>query len=1440
MFPRIRFAVVVACAVVASLAQVERAAAVDAFWQGDVSSAYSLNGNWNFIAGGTLSPRSSQGERAVIGTDDPAGALSSDAAPFGSPMITANTLAPGGVALGLRVIDYDDLNFNGQVDDFLIEPAPAAGALVGRLTIGPGGNLAPTTSSAAGVGADGRVLVGVHGRGFLTMTGGTLTAPGLVVAGETNSTVGANTSLVDLSGSSSLQITGGASGTATFGRRLKVTGPSVNFNSTGQLRLQSTNTYTAAITSATAHSPLKTGAAALVGGGLLVEFSGAAATRDPITSLGQTWTLVDATAGMTGGFNNLLPGGDVQVSGLDAAHSAPLGAAYRLKQTPSAGHTLLQLSYEKLLVLSVNRDSGQMSIKNPFAGSIGITDYSVRSDNGDSLVTGFAGLGAGTPGAGTWVKAVNNSQNGLFEYKQAQVGVPDVPYDLTSVSSVSIGTGFDRDNVAADIANFGNDGEDLVFEYNTPTGGTIRGHIEYIGSKFENNLVLRVNPNTGQAFVKNDSNVTLKFDGYSILSSNGAGDLNGTGFTGLGGSWLSSPATGSALTQTNLTGSTTLAPGAQLAIGDISSTNFTSAAAQAGLSMQFILSEGLTSSAASGDYNNNGVVDAADYTTWRDRMGQTFTLTNVNPAAATPTIVDQEDYDFWKAQFGMTGGAVPETTFRVGSIFFDATAGSGGGGLGGLAVPEPNTGLLLLMGVGAVVALSRSRIGNQRLANVHSADTSEEVGQVGANIMSRRFNLATLAVLAVSAVIMSALPAAAVTQGIPLTNANFELPGPPGEKVVAFDATGVPIAGIIPGWTFTGGAGGTGETNPGVGNSLFGDGVPGDSGTEGGGNPGNELLLSTLDGKVFQTSAFNVVSIPATQKYRLSFDAHNIFAPTGQTQLSARLYYVDLGGNRQTIGSQFDSGALAGFQNYAIEFVGGSAALTPALGRLIGVEFDTTSREFDVTVTESWAGVDNVLLQITGVAAGDLNGDGLVNSGDYTVVRNNQQTAQLYNANGEVNGDGFVNLDDFRAIKTLIANAGSGSLSGGGVPEPSSLALTLIVAAAAAGISGLRRKPGSVPRLPSLLLAVFTLGVSLTSVSESKAELLAYDPFAIGANPAAGEYTEGLLVPQNPTIGPANPSFFRDPWTLGSAGQTVQATSINYLGSPSIGGSVNGFGRSERYLTNAWTDATEGTFYIGFEVNFGSTPDGNMGYRAVEFFPPDVVPGENRIGDIGYNQFFSTFGAPQQSPLTAKIQFNIGPQQIVIGAPESYNEDGVTHLMVLKVQLSTVANSDTVSLILDPTSSTEPDLPNNTATGFNFNLGSIGSASFGNGAGPTTVFDEIRVGTTFLDVIPELPLPGDTNGDGFVDIVDFNSIVAHLNLTGQSTLNGDVAGADGKQGADGKVDLRDIQLWRKNRSDLPPGAGAGSLAGAGVPEPTSLVLALSLVIGWIGLMRRTR
>jgi hypothetical protein len=70
-----------------------------------------------------------------------------------------------------------------------------------------------------------------------------------------------------------------------------------------------------------------------------------------------------------------------------------------------------------------------------------------------------------------------------------------------------------------------------------------------------------------------------------------------------------------------------------------------------------------------GDYNDDGVVNAADYTVWRNHFGQNYVLPNEVPGV-TPGVVTGEDYNEWKARFG------------------DSLSGAGASGA--RTVPEPS------------------------------------------------------------------------------------------------------------------------------------------------------------------------------------------------------------------------------------------------------------------------------------------------------------------------------------------------------------------------------------------------------------------------------------------------------------------------------------------------------------------------------------------------------------------------------------------------------------------------------------------------------------------------------------------------------------------------------------------------------------------------------
>lgn len=90
-----------------------------------------------------------------------------------------------------------------------------------------------------------------------------------------------------------------------------------------------------------------------------------------------------------------------------------------------------------------------------------------------------------------------------------------------------------------------------------------------------------------------------------------------------------------------------------------------------------------------GDYNNDGVVNAADYVLWKKNIGQP---SQTLPNDTTGVIIGQPQYDLWRSNFG-SNTAVP------GSGAVEMTS----------AIPEPSSVALLMLSFAAFVAFSTRR-----------------------------------------------------------------------------------------------------------------------------------------------------------------------------------------------------------------------------------------------------------------------------------------------------------------------------------------------------------------------------------------------------------------------------------------------------------------------------------------------------------------------------------------------------------------------------------------------------------------------------------------------------------------------------------------------------------------------------------------------------------
>ncbi len=95
-------------------------------------------------------------------------------------------------------------------------------------------------------------------------------------------------------------------------------------------------------------------------------------------------------------------------------------------------------------------------------------------------------------------------------------------------------------------------------------------------------------------------------------------------------------------------------------------------------SFSYLRSAPTSTPSPTGDYNGNGVVDAADYVAWRNTLGQTASPAGTGADGNANGTIDLGDFAFWRAHFGNTAG------------------NGSGGNLETIQVPEPSTLILVL------------------------------------------------------------------------------------------------------------------------------------------------------------------------------------------------------------------------------------------------------------------------------------------------------------------------------------------------------------------------------------------------------------------------------------------------------------------------------------------------------------------------------------------------------------------------------------------------------------------------------------------------------------------------------------------------------------------------------------------------------------------------
>jgi hypothetical protein len=513
----------------------------------------------------------------------------------------------------------------------------------GTLEIRSGGLLEVRPGATAGNGA---IAIGGAGVGQLTVLGGGgLSAESLSMAGP------AATSL-NLSGNAVLDIIGSAS----LVRTTRIAGPDVTFNVGGDLTIG--QSFIAEVTSPSLHSAIAVAGDLVIQNGATLQLDLGGGTP----AFGDSWTLVSGASSVNGRF---------------AAIDGPaLNSGLGYRQSTAGGN--LTVSVGSVLTLSIDRTTGAAAISNS-VGTVDLALYAIGSSGGHltpSTWDSFADTGFDDGG---WLQGAPNggNANGLAEAR------------LAGFSTFSAGQSQSIGEVLNTVPlPFGQERDDVTFDYLEPGSREFSsGVVEYTGAR--NNLVLVVDPSTGQAVLQNQSTYDVDMRLYSITSS--AGSLMhdplaavGSGWDSLaetgadGGAWLRGAGSSSVLAEARASGALRVNSGDIIALGS----PFGIGGVQ-DLEFQFLL-EGETSArlgvveygaipitgSTSGDFNGDGIVDAADYTVWRDNLGAPDESAFIN-GSGNGGGIDSSDYTLWRANFGnqlsgsLVASSVPEPTGMV-------------------------------------------------------------------------------------------------------------------------------------------------------------------------------------------------------------------------------------------------------------------------------------------------------------------------------------------------------------------------------------------------------------------------------------------------------------------------------------------------------------------------------------------------------------------------------------------------------------------------------------------------------------------------------------------------------------------------------------------------------------------------------------------------------
>ena len=369
--------------------------------------------------------------------------------------------------------------------------------------------------------------------------------------------------------------------------------------------------------------------------------------------------------------------GDIDSFAITGA-SLPFGQGLGVQQVAGGVNgTLLQLLIEQKLFLNFDRETKIASIKNLSGApvSVSLDGYTISSALGSINPGGWFSLDAQGIEGNTWTESDPNTitMNSLSESNSTMNST------IAAGGSLDLGTVYSQ-NFAG--AQFNQELEDHEFIYNID-GRSVEGFVTYSGDKQYNNIVLTVDPNTREAVMQNESEISIEFDAYSIHSPSGSllttwNSLADQGASG--GEWLEANPDPNRLSEIMTAFNTsTLDLNEGFNLGTLFGGSFTQ-----DLKFQFLkagvpividgveiygdLPTVIDPNGGGGfneaDFNSDTFVDEVDLGIWEDNYGMTG-ATKADGDFDNNGVIDGRDFLGWQRNLGAVGPLVSASVASV-------------------------------------------------------------------------------------------------------------------------------------------------------------------------------------------------------------------------------------------------------------------------------------------------------------------------------------------------------------------------------------------------------------------------------------------------------------------------------------------------------------------------------------------------------------------------------------------------------------------------------------------------------------------------------------------------------------------------------------------------------------------------------------------------------